>query len=102
LEQEVTHTRNPADNSRQKDRLAYYIWLAKLAEKGKISAIFFADIYGGSEVYGGSEDAFFKSGTVCAMLDPITMISAMAAVTTSVGFAVTGSTSYIREFIRYL
>ncbi|PMD30652.1 bacterial luciferase-like protein [Hyaloscypha variabilis F] len=35
----------PGDNSRTKDRLKYYIDLAKLAEKHKITCIFFADSY---------------------------------------------------------
>jgi hypothetical protein len=39
--------RDPKDNSRIKDKLDYYIWLAKLAEKGKITSIFFADTYAG-------------------------------------------------------
>lgn len=39
--------RNPKDNSRTKDNIDYYVWLAKLAEKGKITSIFFADTYGG-------------------------------------------------------
>lgn len=39
-------SRHPNDNSRTKDSLDYYIWLAKLAERGKISTVFFADHYG--------------------------------------------------------
>lgn len=39
--------RHPTDNAHTKDRLDYYLWLAKLAEKGKITAIFFADAYAG-------------------------------------------------------
>ncbi len=39
--------RDPKDNSREKDTLEYYLWLAKLAEKGKITSIFFADTYAG-------------------------------------------------------
>jgi alkanesulfonate monooxygenase SsuD/methylene tetrahydromethanopterin reductase-like flavin-dependent oxidoreductase (luciferase family) len=43
-------TRDPNDNSRYKDRLEYYQWLAKLADKGKITCIFVADVYGGMKV----------------------------------------------------
>lgn len=42
--------RDPEDTSRYKDRLEYYLWLAKLADKGKITAIFFADGYGVMQV----------------------------------------------------
>jgi alkanesulfonate monooxygenase SsuD/methylene tetrahydromethanopterin reductase-like flavin-dependent oxidoreductase (luciferase family) len=40
-------------------------------------------------------DAMFKGGANCAMIDPVTIVSAMAAVTKSVCFGITGSTSYI-------
>lgn len=46
-----------------KDRLDYYIWLAKLAEKGKITSIFFADTYAGHETYAGSMDATLRGGS---------------------------------------
>lgn len=39
--------RSPSDNGKTKDRLKYYMDMAKLAEKGKISCIFFADWYAG-------------------------------------------------------
>ncbi|KAK5116289.1 hypothetical protein LTR85_009261 [Meristemomyces frigidus] len=58
----VGQWKDPNSMSRHKDRLDYYVWLAKTAEKGKISSIFFADIYGIHETYGGSADATFKSG----------------------------------------
>lgn len=81
--------------SRHKDRLGYYVWLAEMAEKGKITSIFFADLYGTHETYGGNADATFKGGLWVAMLDPVVLISAMAQATKSVSFAVTGSTSYL-------
>lgn len=81
--------------SRHKDRLRYYVWLAEMAEKGKITSIFFADLYGTHETYGGNADATFKGGLWVAMLDPVVLISAMAQATKSVSFAVTGSTSYL-------
>jgi hypothetical protein len=42
----ISH-RAPGDNTRTKDSVEYNTWLAKLAEKGKITCIFFADVYGG-------------------------------------------------------
>jgi hypothetical protein len=88
--------------SRHKDRLEYYVWLAEMAEKGKITSIFFADLYGTHETYGGNADATFKGGLWVAMLDPVVLISAMAQATKSVSFAVTGSTSYLSKFVRCL
>ncbi|TVY44839.1 Dimethyl-sulfide monooxygenase [Lachnellula subtilissima] len=87
------------DNSRTKDRLKYYLDLAKLAEKGKISAIFFADWYAGFEVYQDSMDPMLRAGHQVAHMDPVPIISAMATVTTSVAFAATASTSYVNPYI---
>jgi len=39
-------SRDPKDKSYTKDRIEYYIELAKLAEKGKITTIFFTDSMG--------------------------------------------------------
>lgn len=70
--------RRPGDNSRTKDSLDYYINMAKLAEKGKITCIFFADTYAGHDIYRGNMDAVFKAGAQVAQLDPLVIISAMA------------------------
>ena len=69
----------PGDNSCTKDSLEYYVNMAKLAEKAKITAIFFADTYAGHDVYGGNMDAILRAGTQVAQLDPLVIISAMAA-----------------------
>jgi len=71
--------------------------MAKTAEKGKITSIFFADIYGDHETYGGNADATFRSGAWSGMMDPVVMISAMAYATKSVSFAITGSSSYLSQ-----
>jgi alkanesulfonate monooxygenase SsuD/methylene tetrahydromethanopterin reductase-like flavin-dependent oxidoreductase (luciferase family) len=94
----VGQWKDPNSMSRHKDRLDYYVWLAKKAEEGKISSIFFADIYGIHETYGQSADATFKGGLWVAMLDPVTLIGAMAQATKSVSFAVTQSTSYLSPY----
>jgi alkanesulfonate monooxygenase SsuD/methylene tetrahydromethanopterin reductase-like flavin-dependent oxidoreductase (luciferase family) len=52
--------------------------MAKLAEKAKITGIFFADTYAGHAVYDGNMDAILRSGTQVAQLDPLVIISAMA------------------------
>jgi alkanesulfonate monooxygenase SsuD/methylene tetrahydromethanopterin reductase-like flavin-dependent oxidoreductase (luciferase family) len=87
--------RVPGDNSKNKDSLEYYLWLAKLAEKGKITGIFFADTYGVHDTWPGQTANQFLSGATCAQMDPIVWVSAMASVTKSVSFGITASTSYI-------
>lgn len=89
--------KRPGDATKDKDRLPYWLWMAKLAEKGKISCIFLTDAYGGHETYTGSMDPVLRGGTQAGYLDPFMVVGAMAGVTESVGIAVTGSTSYIRK-----
>ncbi|EPE31213.1 Bacterial luciferase-like protein [Glarea lozoyensis ATCC 20868] len=91
--------KEPGDMAQFKDRLEYYQWLAQLAEKGKIISIFFADVYGGHDVYGGNMDVMLKGGSNVGVIDPVTIVAAMAAVTKSVSFGITGSTSYIAPYI---
>lgn len=55
--------RSPGEISSTKDRIDYYMKLAQLAERGKILCVFFADSYGGKEVYGGSQAPLLKAGT---------------------------------------
>ena len=91
--------RDPSDQSHTKDRLAYWTNLAKLAERGKISYIFFADSYGGQEVFAGNSDAQLKAGNQTASMDPMVLIPAMAAVTKTLGFGVSASTSYLNPYM---
>ncbi|KAF2400584.1 Nitrilotriacetate monooxygenase component A/pristinamycin IIA synthase subunit A [Trichodelitschia bisporula] len=91
--------RDPDDKTTGKDRLEYWLNLAKLAEKGKINFIFFADSYSLFDVYGGNTDAILRAGSHSASLDPMVIIPAMAAVTKTLGFGVTGSTSYLTPYI---
>jgi alkanesulfonate monooxygenase SsuD/methylene tetrahydromethanopterin reductase-like flavin-dependent oxidoreductase (luciferase family) len=73
--------------------------MAKLPEKGKISCVFFADWYAGFDVHESTMDPMLKAGHQVAHLDPMPIVSAMAAVTESVSFAVTASTSYVNPYI---
>jgi alkanesulfonate monooxygenase SsuD/methylene tetrahydromethanopterin reductase-like flavin-dependent oxidoreductase (luciferase family) len=73
--------------------------MAKLSKNGKISCVFFADWYSGFDVYEGTMDPMLKARHQVAHLDPMPIVSAMAAVTESVSFAVTASTSYVNPYI---
>jgi alkanesulfonate monooxygenase SsuD/methylene tetrahydromethanopterin reductase-like flavin-dependent oxidoreductase (luciferase family) len=89
--------KDAARNSR--DCMDYYMWLAKTAERGKISSIFFADVYAGHTVYDNSTEAQYAGGSQTGALNPVVMIGPMASVTKSVGFVVTGSSTYISEHL---
>ena len=68
-----------------------------LADKGKSISIFFADGCGPHQTYQGKPDATYEGGSMAAYMNPAVVVSAMAAVTKSVAFGITGSTSYIRK-----
>lgn len=98
-EAHIALPRRPEDNSTTKDTLEYYTNLARIAERGKISAIFFADWFVGFDVYGGGLDTMLRAAHQVAHLDPLIMVSAMAAVTKNVSFAVTQSTTYANPYV---
>ncbi|KAF2029266.1 coenzyme dependent N5,N10-methylene tetrahydromethanopterin reductase [Setomelanomma holmii] len=89
----------PDDISTTKDTIKYYTDLAKLTDRGKISAIFFAEWFVGFDVYGGGLDTMLKSAYQVAHLDPYALVLAMAAVTENVSFAVTQSTTYSTPYV---
>ncbi|KAF7542798.1 hypothetical protein G7Z17_g11267 [Cylindrodendrum hubeiense] len=89
---------NPEDKSSQKNKLPYWIELAKLLEKGKFNALFLADNFGSHDVYKGSHAPAIQTGTHWPLYDPFTIISAMAAVTDTLAFGVTACTTFEPPF----
>ncbi|KAK3689297.1 HK97 family phage prohead protease [Podospora appendiculata] len=91
--------KNPADKSTTKRTLEYWIELAKLLERGGINALFLADTYGGYDTYEGSLDNCIRRAAQWPVTDPTIPISAMAAVTKHLSFAITASTSFEPPFL---
>ncbi|KAH8647917.1 putative dibenzothiophene desulfurization enzyme A [Xylariales sp. PMI_506] len=92
--------RNPKDRSATKRRdLSYWTDLAKILEKGDFNAIFLADTYGWCDVYKGNAEACVRTGTQYPMGDPAVPVTAMAAVTKNLGFAITTSTSFEAPYV---
>ncbi|KAF2633817.1 HK97 family phage prohead protease [Macroventuria anomochaeta] len=91
--------KNPKDKSATKRKLDYWINLAKLLERGGINALFLADTYGGYDTYEDSLDNCIRRAAQWPMTDPTIPISAMAAVTKNLAFAVTASTSFEPPFL---
>ncbi|KAK7996422.1 hypothetical protein PG989_004462 [Apiospora arundinis] len=91
--------KNPADKSATKRNLKYWIELAQLLERGGINALFLADTYGGYDTYEGSLDNCIRRAAQWPMTDPTIPISAMAAVTKNLSFAITASTSFEPPFL---
>ncbi|KAL2673926.1 hypothetical protein Neosp_012371 [[Neocosmospora] mangrovei] len=91
--------KNPVDKSATKRDLQYWIDLAKLLDKGGVNALFLADTYGGYDTYEGSLDNCIRRAAQWPMTDPTIPITAMAAVTKNLSFAITASTSFEPPFL---
>jgi alkanesulfonate monooxygenase SsuD/methylene tetrahydromethanopterin reductase-like flavin-dependent oxidoreductase (luciferase family) len=90
--------RHPDDHSHEFNNVEHWIEIAKLLEKSKIHGIFIADVLGGYDVYNGNLDAAKISGAQWPVNEPLAVVSAMAAVTKSIGFGVTVSTTYEQPY----
>ncbi|CAG7615313.1 LLM class flavin-dependent oxidoreductase [Paenibacillus allorhizosphaerae] len=87
--------------STQADRffdLGYYKQLAGKAEQGKLDMVFLSDRYGIPDRYGNRFDTTVRSIS-SARLDPVTLITAIAAITERIGVAATSSTSFTEPFL---
>ncbi len=71
--------------------LDHYIELAQLAEQAKIDAIFLAD---NQSVRHGDPEAVGRVAQYVANFEPLTLLSALAAVTRRIGLIATASTTY--------
>ncbi|KAJ0413848.1 luciferase-like domain-containing protein [Aspergillus carlsbadensis] len=92
--------KHPNDRSATKRRdLSYWTDLAKILEKGDFNALFLADSYGLHDTYQGNGDTAVREGVQWPMGDPSIPITAMAAVTKNLGFAITTSTSYEAPYV---
>src|SRR5690625_486963 len=78
--------------------LDYWLEMAKLLERGKFDAIFFADVVGVYDVYRQSKDPSIQDGVQFPLNDPAFVVPAMATVTENLSFAVTVSTTYEHPF----
>lgn len=90
--------RHPEDRSRHYTDLSYWTELARTLERGCFDSLFLADVLGLYDVYGGSPDAAIRAGVQVPMIDPITPVAAMAAVTEHLGFGVTVALTYEQPY----
>ncbi|KOY82498.1 LLM class flavin-dependent oxidoreductase [Lysinibacillus macroides] len=80
--------RHPSANGKDIFSVDYYIKAAQIAERGKFDMMFLADY-------------LYLSGvetTTAGMLDPVTLLSAIATHTSKLGLTATGSTTYNEPF----
>ena len=85
---------HPGDRSAEYTDREYWTEVARTAERGGFDAVFFADVRGVYDVYGGDRDVAVEKAVQTPSNDPAYLVPAMAEVTDHLGFAVTKSTTY--------
>ena len=90
---------HPRDRSSQYRDIHYWAQLAQTLEAGLFDGIFFADVLGAYDVYGGSVDAALRGAVQVPVNDPSLLISAMAAATQHLGFGITANLTYEAPYL---
>lgn len=90
--------RHPDSQAHRYRELEFWVETAQILERGRFDALFVADALGPLDVYEGSVDAALRDGIQTPTDDPLLSISAMAAATRRLGFAVTVSSTYERPY----
>jgi long-chain alkane monooxygenase len=78
---------------RQRDFMGLQPWveLAELLERGRFDLLFFADVIGAYDVYGGDWRATAREGVQFPNADPLVLLSALVSATENIGLAATSS-----------
>ncbi|MBM7097800.1 LLM class flavin-dependent oxidoreductase [Bacillus sp. H-16] len=77
---------------------AYWAELARLLEKGKFDAVFFAEVLGVYDTYRQSGSPSIRDGLQVPAIDASYVVPFMASVTEHLSFAITVSTTYEQPF----
>jgi alkanesulfonate monooxygenase len=87
----VASWRHPKAQADAGINFAHYVEIARTAERGKFDMVFFAD---NACVREANMEAVSRSAQYIANFEPITLISALASVTSRIGLTCTASTSF--------
>ena len=87
--------RHPGSQIDSGVNIDHYIEVAKIAERGLFDQVFVADSPG--VAHRGDHESFSRQGRV-SYFEPVTLWSALAAVTKHIGFVATASTTYEDPF----
>ncbi len=68
--------------------------IARVLEQGKFDSLFFADILGLYDLFGGSFASSLRCGGQMGLLDPIPLLSIMSRVTSHIGLGATLSSTF--------
>ncbi|MHA7285955.1 NtaA/DmoA family FMN-dependent monooxygenase [Arthrobacter sp. MDT3-44] len=89
---------HPLDERLQVNSLDRWKNVAITAEQANLDALFFADVLGLYDVYGGSADAALSWAVEAPANDPFMYVPALAALTERLAFVITASTTYEHPF----
>ena len=88
------HPSVPYDASQS---FAHHVEIARLGEAGRFDMIFFADAL---VSFGPDDIEVWKRSCAVSRIEPVTMLSALAALTTHIGLVGTFSTSFAEPYLR--
>jgi FMN-dependent oxidoreductase (nitrilotriacetate monooxygenase family) len=91
--------RHPSSQASRYNDLEYWTNLAIELERGAFDALFIADVVGVYDVYRGSAEAALHDAAQVPVNDPFGAISAMAAVTSNVGFGITAAVTFEHPYL---
>ena len=91
----VASWRHPRAQADAGINFQHYVEIARTAERAKFDMVFLAD---NLCVRDASMEAISRSAQYIANFEPITLLSALSAVTTHIGLVATASTSYNEPF----
>jgi N-acetyl-S-(2-succino)cysteine monooxygenase len=87
--------RDPDVDPMARQSLPHFIDIARLAERGKFDMLFLADT---NATFGADDVESWTRTTLASRLEPITLLSALAAVTEHIGLVSTATTTYFEPF----
>lgn len=90
--------KHPRSRHHEYSEISFWQEIATRIEAAGFTALFLGDFFGASDVYRGSPDAAIRHAMQFPSNDPSLLIPAMAAVTRSLNFVTTVSTTYEHPF----
>lgn len=91
----VAAWRDPLVEADAGQSLRHYIEIAKLGERGRFDFLFNAD---SNSTFGPDDPNVWKRTTAALRLEPLTLMGALAAVTSHIGLVSTATTTYLEPF----
>jgi FMN-dependent oxidoreductase (nitrilotriacetate monooxygenase family) len=83
--------RDPKVNAFDRQSFAHFVQIAQTAERGLFDLVFTADTFA---MFGPDDPAIWSRTTRMSRHEPLTLLSALAAVTKNIGLVATASTSF--------